>query len=152
MWEISNHLQLLGFLRAAALGGIFCFVYDILRGYRRSSECSDFAVFLQDIIYFFVIAPITFCFLLATTNGELRLYIFFGILVGFVLIRLTISKITVLVWKTVFSFFLRILRVIKIGVNTASAFLDRVSLKIATIFTQFFKKGVNTLKKVLKKP
>ena len=151
MWEISNQLQLLSFFRASVLGGIYCLAYDLLRGYRKVNEGSAISVFFQDLIYFLLITPVTFCFLLATTNGELRLYIFSGIVLGFVLIRLTLSKLFVLMIKIFFGFISRLLSLISKGITVISAFLDRITAKIADISGVFLKKGRNSLKKVLKK-
>lgn len=151
MWEISNQLQLLSFFRASVLGGFYCLAYDLLRGYRKKYECSAMAVFFQDLIYFLLISPITFCFLLVTTNGELRLYIFLGVLLGFVLIRLTLSRLFVLAVKIFFGFLLRISSLISKGITVFSAFLDRITVKSADILGVFLKKCRNSLKKVLKK-
>ncbi len=83
MWEISSNLQIANFLRAVLLGGFFCLLYDLFSAARKAGANSTAAVFLQDIFYFVIIAPITFCFLLATTNGEVRAYIIFGVFLGF---------------------------------------------------------------------
>lgn len=108
MWEISNSFQLLGFLYSLGLGGIFCIIYDFLRVIRKNGFNSDFAVCLQDLLYFIFVSPATFCFLLATTNGEIRAYVLVGIIVGFVIIRLTVSRVALIVFAYFIKAFLKI--------------------------------------------
>ena len=108
MWEISNTFQVFGFLRAICLGGIFCIIYDILRALRNNGFNTDFAVYLQDILYFVIISPITFCCLLATTNGELRAYFFVGIIVGFIIIRLFLSRVILIMLSKFIGLFLKL--------------------------------------------
>jgi spore cortex biosynthesis protein YabQ len=151
MWEINNNLQILGFLRSVALGGIFCVLYDILRSLRKTFRCSDFSVFWQDIFYFTLCAPVTFCFLLAITNGELRAYVFFAIMLGFVVIRLTLSflilrilNVCFLVLKKVYLFVCRLFEIIIMQLN-------KVFTVLVHFFEKIFKKVINSYKKVLKK-
>jgi len=118
MWEIDIALQFYYWLLSAVLGGLYCIFYDFFRAIRLAVKFSDIAVFLQDIIYFFVISFVTFCFLLATTNGQVRIYVLIGIALGFVIVRYTVSfvlmKIYLFVLKIIFSVIRRLLSVKKI--------------------------------------
>jgi len=120
MWEISNNLQIFGLLRAVLLGCIFCFLYDFLRAFRKTVKCSDLAVFWQDIFYFSFCSPVTFLFLLAVTNGEMRAYVFFGIALGFICFRI------------IFSFF-----VLKI-LNFLFGLIKKMYLYLSHFFNMFF--------------
>ncbi len=117
MWEINNGLQIIGLLRAALFGVIFALIYDILRALRRVNAFSDFAVFLQDILYFIIVSPILFFLLLSLTNGEMRLYVFIGVIIGFVFIRLTVSKIFCFLLEHIFCFLNMILLNIGKGID-----------------------------------
>lgn len=92
MWEINNSLQILTFIRAVVFGIIICIVYDIIRSFKTVFKFSDFSIVVSDILFCVCLTPFIFCFLLATTNGELRGYVAVGILTGFFAIRLTVSK------------------------------------------------------------
>lgn len=151
MWEINNSLQVLGFLRSAVLGGIFCLFYDLLRSIRRVTADSFTAVFFEDLLYFCVCAPVTFCFLLATTNGEMRSFVFAGIALGFIIIRLTVSKILLKLITAVLLFFSKIF-------NTANKAFYAFFGRICTVFERFkafcgkkLKKALKLIKKLLKK-
>ena len=99
MWEIDNLSQLIGFLYSAALGGFYCVAYDILRALRREIKLGTAAVFATDILYSVLCAITCFCFLLSVTGGEPRAFVFAGAAVGFVIIRLTVSRILVFVFS-----------------------------------------------------
>ena len=141
MWEIDISLQALSFLRSMALGMIYCLMYDILRTLRKNFDFSDIAISLQDIIYFLIISPVTFIFLLATTNGEVRFYIIFGIGIGFLISRATVSKILLLVSGLIISFLKKIFSTVRTVFSKTFRFIEA-----------FLKKAENSLKKGLKKP
>ena len=99
MWEIDNLSQLIGFLYSAALGGFYCVAYDILRALRREINLGTAAVFASDILYSVLCAITCFCLLLSVTGGEPRAFVFAGAAVGFVIIRLTVSRVLVFVFS-----------------------------------------------------
>ncbi len=144
MWEISNEAQLLTFIYSLALGVIFCLFYDILRGIRSSIKISDFLTFIQDIIYFTIIAFLSFIFLLSRTNGEIRGYVICGILLGFVICFLTISKLFFKILKFIFS-------KIKWIIGKSSSFVNANFEKIDRFIRKILKNIENSSKKGLKK-
>ena len=95
MWEISNTHQLINFGWSVVLGIIFCTLYDVLKAIRKVISFSAISIFFQDIFFSLALAFTTFTYLLSVTNGELRGFIFVGIVVGFVLARVTFSIIFV---------------------------------------------------------
>lgn len=99
MWEIDNLSQLIGFLYSAVLGGVYCLTYDILRALRAEIKFGTAAVFVTDILYSILCAITCFCFLLSVTGGEPRAFVFAGAAVGFVILRLTVSRVLVLVFS-----------------------------------------------------
>lgn len=103
MWEINNYLQILSFFRSVVLGVLLCVFYDIIKSLRLTFDFSSVAIFLQDIIYACVSAFVTFLFLLSVTNGEMRGYVIFGVSVGFILSRFTLSRFFCKILKIIFS-------------------------------------------------
>lgn len=143
MWEISNSLQLLSFVRALLLGVIICLGYDVLRAYRKVYDFSGLGIFFQDIFFSILSAFVVFIFLLGVTNGEMRAYIFLGLSIGFVLSRLTLSRI----WF----FSLRlVLSKIKSIFSLVSSCIYKAFDKIVGYAATFFKKSFKTVKKLLK--
>lgn len=144
MWEIDISLQVLSFIRSVALGMIYCLLYDILRAFRKVVSYSDMVVSLQDFLYFLIITPVTFLFLLSVTNGEVRFYVFCGIALGFFGCRFTVSRIFVYLLKHIISFADKLFKAF-------FGALKSVFLKVYRFIELFFKKAEKTLKKGLKK-
>ena len=131
MWEIDIKLQLLNFFRSGLLGMLFCIFYDFLRAVRRNSTPSAIRVLFQDIFYFLVLAPVTFCFFLAATNGEIRSFVFIGIIGGFIILRYTLSPII----TKIFAFFIGLIKKL---FYRAKRVLDYIFEGIFRIFERFF--------------
>lgn len=150
MWEINNTVQAVDFSRAIIFGIFICAFYGLFAAYRKIGYATDFLVFIQDVIFLLVISPLIFIFLLATTNGEIRLYVCIGLLLGFYIFKITLFKIYVFVIFKLFmliKFFLNFLYQI---FNKTVGFIDLFFKKIVKKLS-FFKKAVNSLKKGLKK-
>ena len=141
MWEISNLNQIISFLKSILLGGIFCLFFDIFRSLRRVFNFSAIWVLVQDIFVFAVLAPVTFCFLLATTNGEPRLYIFLGMITGFFAVQKALSPLFLNLMTS-------ILKILKISAE----FLSGVLCRFRDIILQFSGRVGNYLRKKAKKP
>lgn len=146
MWEIDNNFQLFSFGLSIALGVIFCILYDVLRAVRKISKMTDLAVFFQDIGYFMVIAFVVFLFLMAFANGEIRGYILLGILFGFILCFLTLSRFTLKIFTIIFGFLnninLKIINYLNNIIDKIAAFSIKTIKKISSL--------LNNIKKYLK--
>lgn len=92
MWEIDVAEQTVSFFLSLALGGFFCLFYDLFRAARRVHTFTFLWVFVSDILFFAVCAVVTFCFLLSLTEGVIRGYFIFGILLGFSAVFFSISR------------------------------------------------------------
>ena len=75
MWEIDIKFQLLTFLFACVLGAFYSAFYDVFRALRLVKNQKPFTIFLEDLFYFLTLAFVTFFYLLAFTNGEVRFYV-----------------------------------------------------------------------------
>ena len=144
MWEISNTAQIFTFMYSICLGIIFCVFYDVFRSLRKSIKFSSIVIFFQDILYFFIISIITFIFLLSLTNGEIRGFVIFGILIGFLLCYFTFSKILL-------KFLSQIFRFLIIFFGKTNSILNLAFCKVYIFLSKFLKNIQNTYKKCLKK-
>lgn len=144
MWELSNKLQIIGFLYSIILGMIFAAFYDIFRALRIVKKPTALSVLFQDILYFFTISILTFIFLLAITNGEIRGYILFGEIVGFLIFLALISRFFIKILIFILNLFLRLYKCFFKGFYF-------VFEKIDGIFMKFLKNSFKCLKKGLKK-
>ena len=113
MWEITVKSQLLTFLFGVVIGAVLSLYFDSFRTLRRCFRHNKLAVFLEDILFFIVSAFVAFMFLMARCNGEVRAYVIFSLILGFMLYRITISRLLLPICVFAFRFAARIIK--KIG-------------------------------------
>lgn len=132
MWEIDNYDQVITFLLSLCLGAMCCALYDILRALRKVCLNSFLAVNLCDILLWIIYAFATFIFLISRTNGEIRGYVILGEAIGFVLFRISLSKI---LFKSLSFIFIK---------------LTAIKRKIGTVMSVFYIKSEICVSKTLK--
>lgn len=137
MWEIDVAEQTVSFFVSLAIGSVFCVVYDLFRAVRRAFAFKNVGVFLSDVLFFVICAFVTFCFLLSLTQGFIRGYFIFGIVVGFLIVFFSVSKF-------VFAFFSFLL---KWFITAKKALKNFVRQKIGKIKKFFKNKRQKTIKK-----
>ncbi len=138
MGHIDVAEEALTFLMSVCLGGVFCFLYDIVRALHKTTVNGFFEVLVLDLVFWAVLTLGTFSFLVLRCLGRVRLYVIIGELCGFTAVRLTLSKIIVNVFSAVFS----------LTVSLFGRFFDCL-LKVTVGFEKKFKKNVQSSKKLL---
>lgn len=93
MWEISTSDQLVTIAGALVYGVAACLVYDLLRALRKAGCNSFWEVFAGDVIYCFLAGVTFFLLSLARTGGELRGYVLASAAAGFIICRISLSRI-----------------------------------------------------------
>lgn len=104
---IMNQAQL--FLIFVVNGILIGFLFDIFRILRKSFKTSDSVTYLEDILFWILTGFILLYSIFVFNNGEIRLFMFIGVLIGCILYLLLLSssiiKINVkiiLFFKTIF--------------------------------------------------
>jgi len=136
MWEINSISQYTSFLYAIFMGNALGVIYDIFSIDRALFKRTVIFVFFQDILFWVISAFAFFSFSVVFANGQLRGYLLFGTLLGFLLFKLTISR---LFWLLVrpFKKFICLLKIKYLN------FLEKMVL--------YFKKAVHRIKRTFKK-
>lgn len=91
--EVGFGTQAVTFLWAVAAGAGLCLLYDLFRILRLALRSKNPGIFLQDLLYSFLAAIVTYLLLLARCRGELRGFVLLGELLGFLICRLTVSAV-----------------------------------------------------------
>lgn len=149
MWEISNYNQIISFLLSLGLGAVFCVIYDVVRAVRRVGFNSSFAITVGDILLWVFYAFVTFIFLIARTDGEIRGYVLLGELLGFMTLRISVS---VWIYKTLSFIFIKIslgFQKIFKCIKTFCIKIEKIILKIRTSFLKKCKKTLENTRKLL---
>lgn len=92
---VANAEQVRQLFLYGGMGFLLGAYYDVFRILRVLLKPRPFGVFIQDIVYFLTAAGMTFVFVLAVTDGVLRVYLFAGLLTGFFAYRYTVGRAVV---------------------------------------------------------
>ncbi|MBP3621303.1 MAG: spore cortex biosynthesis protein YabQ [Lachnospiraceae bacterium] len=87
MIDIQFNMFCMSILYGAGMG----ISYDVIRIFRRIVKTNGFFVGLEDLLFWIVWAFVTIDGIHIYNSGELRIYVFLGILIGFLIYRYTIG-------------------------------------------------------------
>lgn len=90
--HINNLEQLTNFIYFIITGMVLGIVFDIFRILRKSFKTSDLVTNIEDILFGIITGIVLLFTIFLFNNGELRLYLFLGIIFGIILYLLLISK------------------------------------------------------------
>lgn len=143
---INVNQQLFNLLIFSLTGVVVGILFDIFRILRKTFKTPDFVTYIEDIL-FWILAGIILLFTIFTfNNGEIRIYIFVGIIFGFILYLLTISKYFVNICVTILSF---VKKIIYTPINILCKFTNKFIIKPFLIIIRTAKRKVT---KWMKKP
>ena len=120
--------QLIEFFLYVASGMAISIFFDIFRVLRKSIKTSNILTYIEDTIFWIIVGIFLIWEIFTVSYGELRSYIFVGIILGIVIYLFTISK-----------------HFININVKILNI-LKKIGLKI----TNIVKNVVNNLLKIIK--
>lgn len=137
-------------------GIIIAFVFDIFRICRKSFQTPDWVTYLEDILFWFITCVLLAYSIYTFNNGEIRLYMIFGIIIGAILYILTISKYIIKFSVKIIMFFKKIidkiLHFILYPIKIVLKTLKKVLLRpICFVFVNFRKGLYKFLQKNVKK-
>ena len=84
--------ETIDFLQFIGIGVLLALIFDIFRAHRIYKKVDRNMALLQDIIYFVIAWLVIIIALLKLLTGNIRLYLFIGILIGFLMYFSTFSK------------------------------------------------------------
>lgn len=90
--ELTFAQQSIAFLYSILLGSVLGTLYGAFKILRLSFDFGKVAIIITDIIFMLLSAFSMFLFSLAFLLGFVRVYIFIGVIIGFLAYRLTIGK------------------------------------------------------------
>ena len=145
------------------IGSIVGIIFDLFRILRKSFETRDKVTYIEDISFCLIAGIIILFSIFKFASGEIRFYIFVGILIGIIIYMLTLSKIfikcNVYIIEKIKNIIFVIFKIIKIPINYVIKMFVKIFRKIffkpiSFIFINFrklmSKKFINS-KKILKK-
>ena len=101
--------QIYCFIIFIVVGIIISILFDIFRILRKVFKTPDFITYIEDIIFGVFSGIIIIYSIFIFNNGEIRLYLFLGILLGILSYLCTLSKLFIKFGDKIFTFFKKIL-------------------------------------------
>ena len=152
----NNFEQLTSFIIFSIIGVIVSIIFDVFRILRKTFRTPDIITYIEDIIFWIATGLIILFSIFLFNNGELRLYIFIGIIIGIVLYMLFISKyfikFNVFIINLIKNIIAKILHIILKPIKHIYFLLKKFLFKpISFVFINFrkiFTKMNNKLKKI----
>ena len=150
----NNLEQLINFIYFIITGMLLSIVFDIFRILRRSFKTSDIVTNIEDVIFGIITGIIILSSIFLFNNGELRLYIFLGILTGIIFYMLFISKYFIKLNVSIINFIKKIIILITKPFIILFKFIKKLFFKpisfiiinIKLLFSKIFIKCKKTTK------
>lgn len=121
------YIFLLYILTGISIGILF----DIFRILRKSFKTIDFITYIQDFLFWILSGIILLYSIFSFNNGELRGYIFIGVIIGVILYMLIFSKYFVKISVTIINILKKIIYTpIKFIINAAKKYIIKPLSKI----------------------
>ena len=130
-------------------------LFDLFRISRKVIKTSNFVTYIEDIIFWLLTGFIILYSIFVFNNGELRLYMFLGIILGTIIYMLFISSYIIKINIKIINILKKILKILLTPINFIINLLRRTFKKPITflfintrkIFTNFKQKTNNMIKK-----
>lgn len=103
--KVSLQSQVCTFGLALIFGIFLGIIYDIFRVNDEMFGINFKRIFVEDILFFIFAGILTFLFLLATGNGDFKIFVVFAELIGALLWHFTIGKLLLKVSSRVICFY-----------------------------------------------
>ena len=150
---ITNQAYL--FLIFIANGIIIGILFDFFRILRRSFKTGDIITYLEDFIFWILTGIVILYSVFVFNNGEIRLYLFFGIAIGIISYMLIASAYVIKINVAIINFLKKILGILlnflSIPFKIVYKLLRKIFFKpISFIIINLRKNSTNLLKNMIK--
>lgn len=136
------------FIANGVLIGIF---FDIFRILRKSFKTSDFVTYIEDFLFWILTGFSIIYFMFVFNNGEIRLFMFFGIAVGITLYMLIFSSFLIKINVTIITFLKKIISKVIGVILIPFKFIKKLFFRpISFIFINIRKSSTNLYNNFIK--
>lgn len=132
MAQNQAYLFLVFSLTGVAIGILF----DFFRILRRSIKTSNLATYIQDILFWILTGIIVLYSIWYFNNGELRIFVFLGLIIGLLIYMTTLSSIIVKIFTKLLVILINIL---KVPFKMIYSLISKIITGIAVLFNKFTK-------------
>ena len=120
-------------LTGVAIGILF----DIFRILRRTFKTSNIITYIEDVLFWILTGLLILYNIWYFNNGEIRIYMFLGIIMGVLIYMSTLSSIIIKIFTKIL---LTIKKILELPFRTIISIFRKIFTKISPFFTNFVKK------------
>lgn len=143
--------QFYSFLIFIGIGILIVLIFDIFRIFRKSFKTPDIITTIEDIIFCIITGFVLIFSIFKFNDGEIRLYIFLGLLIGGIIYTISISKpfikVNVTIIKSIKKLIIKTVKIIIFPFKKVLVFLRKIFFKPVSFFFFNFKKIFTNLNK-----
>ena len=125
------------FIVFSLTGVVIGILFDFFRILRRSFKTSNIITYVEDVLFWILTGILVLYNIWYFNNGEIRIYMFLGIIMGLLIYMLTLSNIIVSLFSKILKMLIRIL---EIPFKTIISIFHKIITIIIKIFNKFTKK------------
>ena len=118
-------------------GVVIGILFDFFRILRRSIKTSNLVTYIQDILFWILTGIIVLYSIWYFNNGELRIFVFLGLIIGILIYMTTLSSIIVKIFTKILVFGINIL---KVPFKIIYSLISKIITGIVVLFNKFTKK------------
>lgn len=133
MAQNQAYLFLVFSLTGVAIGVLF----DIFRILRKSIKTPNIIIYIEDILFWILAGLLILYNIWYFNDGEIRVYMFLGIIIGLLLYMSTLSNIIIKIFSKILQ---TIIKVLEIPFKTIIAIFRKIITTIAPFFIKIVKK------------
>lgn len=128
------------FLVFSLTGVIIGILFDFFRILRRTIKTSNFITYIEDILFWILTGFLILYNIWYFNNGEIRIYMFLGIILGVLIYMLTLSSILIKIFSKILQ---TLINMLKLPFKTIISVFRKIVTSIEKIFTKITKKLTN---------
>lgn len=136
MGQNQAYLFLVFSLTGIAIGVLF----DFFRILRRTIKTSNIITYIEDVLFWILTGVLILYNIWFFNNGEIRVYMFFGIILGVLIYMSTLSSILIKIFSKILQ---SIIRILELPFKIIVTIFRKIFTAIVTTFTNITKKFTN---------
>ena len=121
-------------------GVVIGLLFDFFRILRKSIKTPNFVTYIEDILFWILTGLLVLYNIWYFNDGEIRIYMFLGIILGVLIYMSTLSKAIIYLFSKILQI---IINILKIPFKAFLIFFRKISTKTLPIFKNFTKKFIN---------
>ena len=112
-------------------------LFDFFRILRRTIKTGNIVTYIQDILFWILTGILVLYNIWYFNNGEIRVYMFLGIILGVLIYMSTLSNIVVKLFTRILG---TIIKVLELPFKTIISIFRKIITTILSFFTKYMKK------------